>query len=86
MDGFPRKASQAKLLDEVLGRHGDADGLNLVVALKVPDEVILERIEGASCPLFWSPPGADTRFRRRTMGALEVGTDLQRGLLLLPRR
>ncbi|KAK4052934.1 Adenylate kinase 2 [Microbotryomycetes sp. JL221] len=37
LDGFPRKASQAVLLDSVLaGRH---DELNLVVNLDVPDEL-----------------------------------------------
>ncbi|KAM0753532.1 adenylate kinase [Meredithblackwellia eburnea MCA 4105] len=44
LDGFPRKASQAKLLDETLTATGGG-GLNLVVNLAVPDEVILERIE-----------------------------------------
>lgn len=45
MDGFPRKASQAVLLDQVLAKHGEE--LNVVVNLAVPDEVILQRIEGA---------------------------------------
>ncbi|GAA5987584.1 hypothetical protein JCM11641_005369 [Rhodosporidiobolus odoratus] len=42
LDGFPRKASQAALLDDVLAKQGDA--LNVVVAVKVPDSVIVERI------------------------------------------
>lgn len=42
LDGFPRKASQAQLLDALLGDNG----LNLVVQLAVPDSVILSRIEG----------------------------------------
>ncbi|KAI5480980.1 adenylate kinase [Pseudohyphozyma bogoriensis] len=42
LDGFPRKASQASLLDKILGPE---DSLNLVVNLAVPDEVILARIE-----------------------------------------
>ena len=42
LDGFPRKASQAQLLDALLGDKG----LNLVVELAVPDSVILSRIEG----------------------------------------
>ena len=44
LDGFPRKASQAVLLDTLLANYGDE--LNFVVNLEVPDEVILERIEG----------------------------------------
>ncbi|SCV67069.1 BQ2448_5715 [Microbotryum intermedium] len=44
LDGFPRKASQAALLDELLA--SSQDSLNLVVNLNVPDDVILERIEG----------------------------------------
>ncbi|GAA6000895.1 adenylate kinase family protein [Rhodotorula paludigena] len=43
LDGFPRKASQAVLLDELLGKTGDH--LNFVASLKVPDSVIIERIE-----------------------------------------
>ncbi|BGP37732.1 Adenylate kinase 2 [Rhodotorula kratochvilovae] len=43
LDGFPRKASQAVLLDELLGKTDDH--LNFVASLKVPDQVILERIE-----------------------------------------
>jgi adenylate kinase family enzyme len=42
LDGFPRKASQAQLLDALL----EHEGLNLVVELAVPDSVILSRIEG----------------------------------------
>ncbi|GAA6056339.1 hypothetical protein JCM3770_000677 [Rhodotorula araucariae] len=43
LDGFPRKASQAVLLDELLGQTDDH--LNFVASLNVPDQVILERIE-----------------------------------------
>lgn len=50
LDGFPRKLSQAILLDELLASVGE--GLNLVVSLKVPDEVILSRIEGTRNCLF----------------------------------
>ncbi|POY70205.1 putative Adenylate kinase [Rhodotorula taiwanensis] len=42
LDGFPRKASQAVLLDKMLAETGDS--LNFVGSLKVPDEVIIERI------------------------------------------
>ncbi|GAA5978679.1 hypothetical protein JCM10908_004442 [Rhodotorula pacifica] len=42
LDGFPRKASQAVLLDELLAAKGDC--LNFVGSLKVPDQVIIERI------------------------------------------
>ncbi|KAM0792112.1 hypothetical protein ACM66B_004816 [Microbotryomycetes sp. NB124-2] len=43
LDGFPRKASQAVLLDQLLADQNDE--LNYVVNLDVPDELILERIE-----------------------------------------
>ncbi|TNY23639.1 adenylate kinase-domain-containing protein [Rhodotorula diobovata] len=42
LDGFPRKASQATLLDQLLGKTDDH--LNFVASLKVPDQVILDRI------------------------------------------
>ncbi|GAA6021272.1 hypothetical protein JCM8202_003547 [Rhodotorula sphaerocarpa] len=42
LDGFPRKASQAVLLDQMLADRGDQ--LNFVGSLKVPDQVIIERI------------------------------------------
>ncbi|KAG0656496.1 hypothetical protein C6P46_007069 [Rhodotorula mucilaginosa] len=42
LDGFPRKASQAVLLDKLLAQTGDS--LNFVGSLKVPDEVIIDRI------------------------------------------
>ena len=45
LDGFPRKASQARILDQLL--KDLKTPLNLVINLNVPDEVILERIEGA---------------------------------------
>lgn len=34
-------------MDEMLGKTGDE--LNFVASLKVPDQVIIERIEGAHC-------------------------------------
>ncbi|ANB13222.1 adenylate kinase ADK2 [Sugiyamaella lignohabitans] len=43
LDGFPRTVSQAPALDSILNKSGAA--LNLVVELKVPEEVILDRIE-----------------------------------------
>lgn len=43
LDGFPRTVTQAPPLDKVLSSSGC--GLNLVVQLKVPEEVILDRIE-----------------------------------------
>lgn len=42
LDGFPRKASQAVLLDGLLAPR--EEGLNLVVSLAVPDSVILSRV------------------------------------------
>jgi adenylate kinase len=49
LDGFPRTLGQARSLDEALEKAGrKIDG---VVLLKVPDEVIVERISGRlSCP------------------------------------
>ncbi|GAA6029473.1 hypothetical protein JCM8097_003697 [Rhodosporidiobolus ruineniae] len=48
LDGFPRKASQAVKLDELLAKQkGPGHGLNFVASLRVPDEVIVERIAGA---------------------------------------
>ncbi|KAK9472221.1 adenylate kinase-domain-containing protein [Dipodascopsis tothii] len=43
LDGFPRTRGQAQQLDAVLA--ATASQLNFVVQLKVPEEVILERIE-----------------------------------------
>uniref|UniRef100_A0A060TC60 GTP:AMP phosphotransferase, mitochondrial n=1 Tax=Blastobotrys adeninivorans TaxID=409370 RepID=A0A060TC60_BLAAD len=43
LDGFPRTVAQAPPLDEVLQKHNAL--LNVVVQLKVPEEVILDRIE-----------------------------------------
>ncbi|GAA5822903.1 hypothetical protein JCM10212_000093 [Sporobolomyces blumeae] len=62
LDGFPRKASQAVLLDELLAK--DHDSLNFVASLRVPDEVILKRIEerfihlasGRTYNLSFNPP------------------------------
>lgn len=43
LDGFPRNQTQAKVLDEILTPY--EAGLTKVVQLKVPEEVILDRIE-----------------------------------------
>ncbi|ODV59991.1 adenylate kinase ADK2 [Ascoidea rubescens DSM 1968] len=43
LDGFPRTVTQALKLDENLSKHNSL--INLVVELKVPESVILERIE-----------------------------------------
>ena len=40
LDGFPRTLSQAKALDEAQVK------INYVVAIEVPDEVIIERLSG----------------------------------------
>ncbi|GAA5845949.1 hypothetical protein JCM11251_002947 [Rhodosporidiobolus azoricus] len=69
LDGFPRKASQAVLLDEMLERQNQKNGetgheLNFVASLKVPDEVIVERIadryihlpSGRTYNLTFNPP------------------------------
>ncbi|GAA5917400.1 hypothetical protein JCM5296_000206 [Sporobolomyces johnsonii] len=62
LDGFPRKASQAVLLDQVLAERGDH--LNFVASLRVPDEAILQRVKerfihlpsGRTYNLSFNPP------------------------------
>lgn len=44
LDGFPRTVEQAKKLDEVLAKNGEA--VSKVVELRVPDAVLEERICG----------------------------------------
>ena len=55
LDGFPRTAQQAKALDSVLGERG----VDLVVELQVPTEVVLRRLEARrvcmSCGAPYSP-------------------------------
>jgi adenylate kinase len=43
LDGFPRTLPQAEALDEVLGRKGKR--IDAVVEVRVPDEVLISRIE-----------------------------------------
>ena len=44
LDGYPRNLTQAKALEEMLGRRGaPIDG---VLYLEVPDEILIERIKG----------------------------------------
>lgn len=43
-DGFPRTLGQAQSLDEYLQEHGRP--LDLVLELKVPDEVVIQRLSG----------------------------------------
>ena len=55
LDGFPRTAEQAKALDSVLGERG----VDLVVELQVPTEVVLRRLEArrvcVNCGAPYSP-------------------------------
>ena len=55
LDGFPRTAEQAKALDNVLGERG----VDLVVELQVPTEVVLRRLEArrvcVNCGAPYSP-------------------------------
>lgn len=44
LDGFPRTVGQARLLDEQMKKSNRP--LNLVINLNVPEELILQRIEG----------------------------------------
>jgi adenylate kinase len=49
LDGFPRTVNQAKALDESLA--GGQGGIDIVVNLRVDDNVVLDRITGRrSCP------------------------------------
>merc|ERR1712178_310143 len=62
LDGFPRTAEQAKLLDGILGKTSDK--VSMVIALETPDEVLTERIcgrwihkaSGRSYHVKFSPP------------------------------
>jgi adenylate kinase len=44
LDGFPRTVEQAKALDAMLAKHGEA--VNSVVVFDVPDDILEERICG----------------------------------------
>ena len=46
LDGFPRTLRQADLLDSALNAQGRP--LNMIIHLRVPDSVILQRISGES--------------------------------------
>ncbi|MCA1832274.1 MAG: adenylate kinase [Actinomycetota bacterium] len=57
LDGFPRNAAQAKALDEILEEIGQK--LDAVIALDVPDAVIVERLSSRltciKCGRVYSP-------------------------------
>jgi len=54
LDGFPRNAPQAEALDRVLARA--EQGLDAVVSLEVPDEVLVERLSARrTCPTCGRP-------------------------------
>jgi adenylate kinase len=71
LDGFPRTATQARALDDMLGARGQ--NLDLVVALEVPRSLLIERAvlrridkrTGQIYHLKYSapPPGADLEHR-----------------------
>jgi adenylate kinase len=44
LDGFPRTTDQAEALDDLLEKFGG--GVELVPYIKVPDEVLVERLSG----------------------------------------
>lgn len=44
LDGFPRSAHQAKMLDEMLAKRGTS--IDVVVNIQVPDEELKERLAG----------------------------------------
>jgi adenylate kinase len=49
LDGFPRTVHQAEVLDQALS--GDGDGIDVIIDLKVSDDIVLDRITGRrSCP------------------------------------
>lgn len=79
LDGFPRKASQAVLLDNLLAKYGDE--LNFVANLAVPDEVILERIEGTFISSL--PRIVTDQLACRPLGSSRLRTRLQRPFLSL---
>jgi adenylate kinase len=48
LDGFPRTAEQARELDRLLAATGSGGGITAAVNLKVPEEVLVERLHGRS--------------------------------------
>ncbi|HEY6929012.1 MAG TPA: adenylate kinase [Thermoanaerobaculia bacterium] len=48
LDGFPRTAEQARELDRLLSATGPGAGITAAVNLKVPEEVIVDRLHGRS--------------------------------------
>jgi len=62
LDGFPRRRTQARILEDMLSRQGQP--LTLVVNLVVPHSAILQRIEerwvhapsGRTYNISWNPP------------------------------
>jgi adenylate kinase len=46
MDGFPRTAEQARELDRLLAAIGPGSGITAAVNLKVPEEVLVDRLHG----------------------------------------
>lgn len=62
LDGFPRTIAQAESLDEILKKMGL--GLNCVLSVEVPEEIIVERLAGrrtcrncgALCHVAFDPP------------------------------
>jgi len=69
LDGFPRTAPQAEALDRALQQAGV--GLDAVVLIEVPDELIIERVTGrrndpvtgAIYHVTYNPPPADVAAR-----------------------
>jgi adenylate kinase len=47
LDGFPRNLSQVKILEDISKRNSFS--IDAVINLKIPDEVVVKRVEGRRC-------------------------------------
>lgn len=66
LDGFPRTAEQAVMLDEMICKHGAV--LRAVILLDVPEDVILSRLAGR-----WVCPACAKVFHAQTLPPKKAG-------------